>query len=316
MKRLTEEIIAGRRIKRGDDLSVFMTADIGELCRGADEIRKALCGDKAELCSIINGRSGSCSEDCKFCAQSSHYHTKAKTYSFRSAEKIIEEAHRNREGGIHRFSIVTSGRGLEGDDWEQALAVYSRLSSETDIKLCASHGFQSIDEFRQLKNAGVQRYHANIETSKRYFPFICTTHTYDEKIKNIRLAQEAGLEVCSGGIIGMGETWEDRLDMAVSLAELNVISIPLNILRPIEGTPFEHLLPLSDEDILRTVAVFRYINPTAWIRIAAGRARFGDNGAALFRSGVNAAISGDMLTTVGSSMNDDVLMFRQLGYRL
>ena len=165
-----------------------------------------------------------------------------------------------------------------------------------------------------MKEAGVNRYHSNLETSRRYFPFICTSHTYDDKIANIRRAQKAGLDVCSGGIIGMGETWEDRIDMAISLAELGVYSIPLNVLRPISGTPFEHLPPISNKDILRTVAIFRYINPTAWIRMAAGRGQFADGGARLFQSGANAAITGDMLTTTGTSISSDVRMFKQLGY--
>ena len=184
------------------------------------------------------------------------------------------------------------------------------------MKLCASHGLQTVEEFRRMKQAGVDRCHANLETSRRYFPQICTTHTYDDKIANIQRARQAGLDVCSGGIIGMGETWGDRLDMALSLAELEIDSIPINILRPIPGTPFAHLAPISNEDVRRTVAAFRYINPTAYIRMAAGRGQFPDGGAILFQSGANAAITGDMLTTTGTSMAGDVEMFRNLGYQL
>ncbi|MBQ8682196.1 MAG: biotin synthase BioB [Selenomonadales bacterium] len=316
MKQLAKEIIAGRRLGRKDDLSVFLTADIEELCLGANAIREALCGNKADLCSIVNGRSGQCSEDCKFCAQSCHYHTDTETYTFRPIEEIVEEARRNETAGIHRFSIVTAGRSIKGDDLAQALTAYSCLREESSMRLCASHGLQTAEEFQQLKDAGVERYHSNIETSKRYFPNVCTTHTYEDKIANIKRAQAVGLEVCSGGIIGMGETWEDRIDMAVSLAELEIDSIPLNVLRPIAGTPFENRPSISNEDVLRTVAIFRYINPLSWIRIAAGRGQFADGGLELFRSGANAAITGDMLTTTGSNMNADVRMFRQLGYQL
>ena len=167
-----------------------------------------------------------------------------------------------------------------------------------------------------MKEAGVERFHANLETSKRYFPYICTTHTYQDKVDNILRAKEAGLQVCSGGILGMGETWEDRIDMALSLAELEVDSIPLNLLSPIPGTPLEHVELISREDVLRSVAIFRYINPTAWIRMAAGRGRFEDGGEALFRSGANAAITGDMLTTTGTSVAGDIAMAARLGYRL
>lgn len=316
MKQLAKEIINGRRLGREDDLSIFLTANIDDLCLGADMIRKNLCGDEAELCSIINGRSGRCSEDCKFCAQSCHYVTEAESYAFRRLEEIVKETRKNEEIGIRRFSIVTAGRSLDGEDLKKALNVYAYLHRESNMELCASHGLVTEDVFRQLKAVGVTRYHSNIETSRRYFPHVCTTHTYDDKIANIQRAQRAGLEVCSGGIIGMGEQWEDRIDMAISLAELGIASIPLNILRPIHGTPFEMQPPISNEDILRTVAIFRYINPTAQIRIAAGRDQFGDGGRVLFRSGANAAISGDMLTTIGSTMTDDVTMLLQLGYKL
>ena len=167
-----------------------------------------------------------------------------------------------------------------------------------------------------LKEAGVTRFHANLETSRRYFPHICTTHTYQDKVDNIRRAQAAGLDVCSGGILGMGETWEDRIDMALDLAALGIGSIPLNILRPIPGTPFGDLEPITNEEVLRAVAIFRYLNPTAWIRMAAGRGQFSGGGAELFRSGANAAITGDMLTTTGTSMAGDAAMFRALGYQL
>lgn len=316
MKQLAEEIISGRRLTRKDDLSVFITAELEELCRGADRIRQALCGDKADLCTIINGRSGRCPENCKFCAQSGHHHTHIDEYPFLEQERIVEECRRNEAGGVHRFSIVTAGRSLKGEELEQALAAYERMHRESGLVLCASHGLQTEEEFRRMKEAGVSCFHANIETSRRYFPSVCTTHTYEDKIQNILRARSAGLDVCSGGIIGMGETWEDRLDMAVSLAELEITSIPLNILRPIPGTPYADMTPISNEDVLRTVALFRYINPTAWIRMAAGRGQFDDGGAALFRSGANAALTGDMLTTTGTDIRSDREMLTALGYQI
>lgn len=316
MLQLAEEIISGRRIGRMDDLRVLVTADLEELCAGADEIRKSLCGNKVDLCTIINGRSGRCSEDCKFCAQSCFYHTDADEYPFLDLEEIIAEGHRNETAGIHRYSIVTAGRSIKGNDLDQVLVAYRRLCQETKLRVCASHGLQTFEEFQQMREAGVERYHCNLETSRRYFASICTTHTYDDKVANIRRAQNAGLDVCSGGIIGMGETWEDRIDMAISLAELGINSIPLNILCPIPGTPFEQLPSISNEDVLRTVAIFRYINPTAWIRMAAGRGQFADGGSKLFQSGANSAITGDMLTTTGTNIANDIEMFKYLGYEL
>ena len=316
MESLAEQIISGARLGRRDDLGVLLETDLEELCRAADQVRRALCGDRGELCTIVNGRSGRCSEDCRFCAQSCHYHTGAEEYPFLPVQEIVEEGKRNEAAGVHRYSIVTAGRGIHGRELDHALEAYRRLREETGLGLCASHGLQTREEFQAMKEAGVTRYHANLETSRRNFPNICTTHTYEDKLENIRRAKEAGLEVCSGGILGMGETWEDRIDMALDLAALGIGSIPLNILRPIPGTPFGDLEPITNEEVLRAVAIFRYLNPTAWIRMAAGRGQFSGGGAELFRSGANAAITGDMLTTTGTSMAGDAAMFRALGYQL
>ena len=199
---------------------------------------------------------------------------------------------------------------------EQALEAYARLHRESGLKLCASHGLQTEEEFRRMKEAGVERCHANLETSRRYFPQMCTTHTYEDKVTNIQRARAAGLEVCSGGILGMGETWEDRIDMALDLSELGVVSIPLNLLTPIPGTPLEEAEPLTEGDVFRSVAIFRLLNPTAWIRMAAGRRCFADGGRKLFRCGANAAITGDMLTTTGTGIAGDRAMLAQLGYEI
>lgn len=313
---LANEIISGRRLSREEDLTFFFNAPLEELCAGADAIRAALCGNHVNLCSIINGRSGRCSENCKFCAQSAHHCTAAEEYDFLDEEAILEECRHNEEKGVHRFSIVTAGRVLDGEDFEKAVAAYQRMHTECHIGLCASHGLLSEEQFQKLRESGVQMYHANIETSRRNFPNICTTHTYDDKITCIRRAQKYGFRVCSGGIIGMGETWEDRLDMALSLAELNVDSIPINALMPIKGTPFENQARISAEDILRTVAMFRYIHPTAEIRLAAGRAIMENSGQAAFRSGANATITGDMLTTTGSDIQSDLKMLAEMGFDL
>ena len=316
VKALAEEIIEGRRLQKGEQLSVLMEADLTALCEGANHIREALCGNKVNLCTIINGRSGRCSENCKFCAQAGCHNTRIDNYDFLDEGVILKDCKAiEQEGVAQRYSIVTAGRDL-GKDFEKAERVYRRLHEECGLTLCASHGFLSQEQLFRLKEAGVSHYHANIETSERYFPYICTTHTYEDKIREIEMAKEAGLEVCSGGIIGMGETWEDRLDMAVSLAELDIASIPINVLSPIPGTPYEELAVLEEEEVLRTVAIFRYINPTAYIRIAAGRNRFADGGRKLFLSGANAAITGNMLTTVGNNTLQDKKMFQELGYQI
>ncbi|MGN0613094.1 MAG: biotin synthase BioB [Porcipelethomonas sp.] len=311
---LAEEIINGRRLKRGEELDFFFTADLEKLCEGADKIREALCGNRVDLCSIINGRSGKCSENCKFCAQSAHHCTGIEEYGFLDEDRILKECRHNEEKGVHRFSIVTAGRVLDGEDFERALSAYRRMNEECHIGLCASHGLLTQEQFQRLWDSGVRMYHSNIETSKRNFPNVCTTHSYDDKIACIRRAQNTGFRICSGGIIGLGENWEDRLDMAVSLSELGVDSIPINALMPIKGTPLENEQRLSAEDILRTIAMFRYINPTADIRLAAGRSLMENSGEAAFHSGANATITGDMLTTSGSSIQSDLKMLSDMGF--
>ena len=314
MQTLAAEIIQGRRLTRLDDLTPLLQAGLEDLCAGADQIRKALRGAGYELCTIINARSGRCGEDCTFCAQSCHHQTQAQEYPFLEVEEIVRQGKRDEAAGVQRYSLVTAGRAVTGPELDQALAAYRRLREETGLGLCASFGFQSVEDFRRLKEAGVTRYHANLETSRRNFPNICTTHSYQDKIDNIRRAKQAGLQICSGGIVGLGETWEDRLELALDLAELEVDSIPLNLLTPIPGTPLEGTPPLSVEEVRRIVAVFRYINPTAWIRMAAGRGRFADGGAILFRSGANSAITGDMLPTTGTNIAQDLDLMKQGGF--
>lgn len=317
MKTLADEIIRGRRLTKEDDLGALVEADLKELCEGADKIRKALCGDRADLCSIINGRSGRCSENCKFCAQSAHNHTNCEEYGFLETDSFVKDCGHAAEQGIDRYSIVTAGRTMTGGDLEKALEAYRTMhEAYPDMVLCASHGLMKEEDLKRLYDAGVRMYHTNVETSERYFPEICSTHTYEDKLREIRRATEAGLMVCSGGILGMGETWQDRLDMAALLAELKISSIPLNFLIPIPGTPLEKTERLTQDEIVRIVAVFRYLNPTAFIRIAAGRNYFEDGGEVLFRSGANATLTGDMLTTVGNSTAEDREMLEGMGFQL
>ncbi len=311
--KLTDEIIAGRRLNKNDDLNDFITVDLDKFSQGADKIRKAFVGNKVDLCTIINGKSGKCGENCKFCAQSAHNHTNCDVYSLLDYESIYKEAKSNQDEGVDRFAIVTSGKSPSEEDFEKLLEIYRKLHKELSISLCASLGFLTEEQFKRLYDAGVRSYHNNIETSKNYFPQICTTHTFEDKIANIKRAQKAGLFVCSGGIIGMGETFNDRIDMALTLAELGIKSIPINALIPIPNTPLGTLKSLSEAEILRTVAIFRFINPEAHIRIAAGRLLVSNNGKALFEKGASATITGNMLTTTGSTIQSDRAMFKSMG---
>lgn len=311
---LAREIIGGRRITREDDLSLFLTCDLDALREGADRIRAALVGDKVDLCAIINGRSGRCPEDCKYCAQSAHNHTHCETYDFLPEETLLDACRLHEREGVDRFSIVTAGRALTGEAFERAVHAYETLHKACIIDLCASMGFLSAEQLHRLHEAGVTSYHHNIETSRRFFPSICTTHTFDMKVETLKLVKAEGMWACSGGIIGMGETWEDRLDMALCLSELGVDSIPINALMPIPGTPLENRPRLVEGDILRTIAFFRYINPTADIRLAAGRALLTRDGELAFRSGANASITGNMLTTAAcATIRSDRQMLADMG---
>ena len=271
-------------------------------------------GDKVDLCSIINGRSGKCPEDCKYCAQSAHHHTDCEVYDFLPEDEILEACKMNEKEGVDRFSIVTAGKALTGEEFDKAIHAYEIMHKECKIDLCASMGFISEEQLHRLHEAGVSSYHHNIETSRRFFLFFCTTHTYDMKIETLKKVKAEGMWVCSGGIIGMGETKEDRLDMAISLAEVGVDSIPINVLMPIKGTPLENLNRLTEPEILRTIAFFRYINPKADIRLAAGRALMENDGEKAFLSGASATITGNMLTTAAcATIRSDKEMLESIG---
>lgn len=314
---LAKEIIAGKRLTKESDFSFVTESALTELMQGADEIRKNLCGDRVDLCSIINGRGGKCSENCKFCAQSSHYHTTCDEFPFLTKEEFMQDIAHVHDNGVDRYSIVTAGRTLEGVDLQKAVEAYRAMhEAYPDMILCASHGLMEEKDLRRLKEAGVTMYHANIETSPSYFASICSTHSFEDKLTEIQRAKDAGLTICSGGILGMGENWQDRVDMALELARLQVSSIPLNFLIPIPGTPLEKNERLTTEEILRIVALFRYVNPTAFVRIAAGRSYFEDGGKSLFQAGANATLTGDMLTTVGNNTKQDIEMLQNMGFRM
>ena len=310
---IAKRIIDGERLKPDDDLKFLLTTPLDQLQEGARLIQSHFCGKRVDLCTIINGKSGRCGEDCKYCAQSARHHTGIDEYDFLPTEKILEVALADERAGVNRFSIVTSGRALSGKSFERAIEAYKVLHARLKLELCASHGILTAEQLQRLRAAGVKRYHHNLETSRRFFPHICTTHTYDDRIRTIKLAQAAGLEVCSGGIIGMGETWQDRIDLAFEVAALEIKSIPINILTAIKGTPLENLPPLMPEDILRTIAIFRYVNPTANIRLAAGRKFLPDGGASAFLHGASAAITGNMLTTSNTNIKSDLKLLSALG---
>lgn len=312
---LTEKVLKREAVTRDEALYLY-DQPLNRLCECADKIRRHFCSSRFDLCTIINGKSGRCSENCKFCAQSAHNHTGVTEYPLLPDEEILAQAKRNHQQGVLRYSIVTSGKRLSDQEIDRMCRLIRRIREEVGISVCVSFGLLKEEQFRRLKEAGVTRVHNNLETSERNFPNVCTTHTFADKIQAIRAAQAAGLIVCSGGIMGLGETVEDRIDMAFSLRELGIKSVPVNMLNPIPGTPFEENDRLTDEDMRRIVAVYRFILPDASIRLAGGRGLLPDKGKGCFTSGANAAISGDMLTTAGITVRTDLELLNELGYEV
>lgn len=313
---LKQKIYEGGQISREEAIALSH-ASLKELTKAADEIRKKICQNTFDLCTIVNGKCGRCSEDCKYCAQSAHYHASCpESYPLLSTEKLLEGARHNDAQGVLRYSIVTSGKRLSDQEIEKVCESIRTIRKETSIKVCVSFGLLNEEQFTRLKEAGASRVHCNLESSARYFKEVCTTHTYEEKIETLKAAKRAGLSICSGGILGLGETMEDRIDMVLTARELGVTSIPMNLLNPIPGTPYEHNRPLTNDEACRCAALFRFLIPDASIRLAGGRGLLEDKGKACFQSGANAAISGDMLTTAGITVETDQKLLKELGFEV
>lgn len=316
VEKLKNKVLAGGEVTREEALGL-MAAPLEALSQAADQLREHFCGDRFDLCTIVNGKCGKCSEDCKYCAQSAHYHTSLEeSYPLLSTEELVKGAAENKRQGVLRYSIVTSGRKLSDREVDQVCESIRAIREQVGIEVCVSFGLLGEESFRKLKEAGASRVHCNLESSRRYFRQVCTTHTYDEKIETMKAARRAGLSVCSGGIIGLGETMEDRIDMVLTARELGVKSVPVNLLNPIPGTPYEHNPVLTEDELRRVVAIFRFLIPDGNIRLAGGRGLLEDKGARCFCSGANAAISGDMLTTAGITVERDLEMLHKLGYQV
>jgi biotin synthase len=316
IRKCFEKVVAGEQLDFAEALQLAAETNPAELYEAADELRKVLHHSRVDLCSIVNAKSGKCSENCKFCAQSAHYQTDIANYETVDSATALALAKENESYGVKRFSLVTAGRTVSEQHLREFRKIYHDLRQQTKLQLCASMGFLTAEKARQLKEMGVTRYHCNLETCRSFFPKVCTSHTWDEKVATISIAKDAGLEVCSGGIIGMGESFAQRLELAFELRELGILSIPINILTPIKDTPFAHLQPLAMSDVLTCVAMFRFINPLAVIRIAGGRSLLGDEQAKLFTSGANGSIVGNYLTTLGNNLDEDIAMFTALGFNL
>lgn len=317
IENLKRQILAGESLSREEAFALGEIPDEGEpaLWDAAEEITRKLCSRNFDSCSIINARSGKCPENCKWCAQSAHYQTNIDVYPLVSQEECMLTAQANKEAGIKRFSLVASGRRLNGKELDKVCEYFSELRNRGGLELCASLGLLEEDDLKKLFEAGVSRYHCNLEASPSFFPELCTTHSVEDKIRTIQMARKIGFEVCSGGIIGMGESRRQRIELALELLRIDPHSIPINILCPIPGTPLENALPLSENEILTTISIFRFIHPTKTLRFAGGRANLSLNAQLrALRIGMNGAIMGDMLTTIGSKVAEDKKIISDSGY--
>lgn len=314
---LGERVLSGDAITYEEALSLtqIQDTDIPLLAAYAHKIRHIFAGNGVDMCGIVNARSGLCSEDCKFCAQSVHYTTQAPVYSLLSTEEIVAQAKKAEECGAKRTSIVTSGKGMEKDaDFPRIVEAIRAVIASTRLKVCANLGTISEEQALELAAAGVKRYAHNLETSRRFYPEICTTHPFDERIKTLKAAKAAGMELCSGGIIGLGENWQDRVELAFLLKEFEAVSIPINILNPLKGTAMENTRPLRPLDILKTFAIFRFILPDKILRPAGGREiNLRDMQGALMLSGANGLIIGNYLTFTGRDTAMDFTLVNDAG---
>ena len=296
-------------------LSNLNDQDIFDLIASANRIRVKFKGNKISLCSIVNAKSGRCPEDCVFCSQSIHFKTNIDEYPLIKSEEILEKADEALSHGAQKFGIVTSGRKLSTEqELNEICQTIKKLKKEGKIHRCASLGMLGRDELLKLKEAGLEEYHHNLETSRSYFPKVCTTHDYEEDVETVKTAKSLGLRTCCGGIFGLGESMEQRIELAFTLNELNVDSVPLNFLHPIKGTKSENFPSLKPLEILKIIALYRFLLPTKDIKIAGGREHnLRDFQSMIFAAGANSTMVGNYLTTKGRAYQDDLQMIKDMG---
>lgn len=312
---LTKQALKGTDISPDEGLWLLNLHHdyLPQLMASADRLRKTYRGNEIEVCAISNVRSGNCSENCSFCAQSGHHKTKAPVYDYITDEELAKQAKQARAWGASDFGVVSKGWGVRSEKEHAKLSGYfSTLKSASDIGRCASLGVLDKTTANTLKENGLENYHHNLETAQSYFDNVCTTHSYQENIDTIKHAHDAGLRVCAGGILGMGENKAQRIELASTLRDLGVESVPLNFLNAQPGTPFADITPMAPYDILQSIAVFRFMLPRAEIRIAGGRHLLGDLQSMIFMAGASGVMIGNYLTTKGRAVEDDLRMFKTL----
>lgn len=272
--------------------------------------------DNIEFCSLINARNGKCSQNCKYCAQSSHYCTNIESYPLVDIQEVIKAAKESKENKVSRFAIVTSGKTPdEGRDFQIELDMIKAINEVGGLKSCASIGILNEEQAKQLAQAGLKRFHHNINTCRSYYPEVCTTHSWDDRLNTCKLVKKYGMELCCGVILGMGETIEQRVEMAMELAEIEPNSIPINILMPIPETPFENYHDkIDEENVLRTMAIFKIANPKSIVRFCGGRMRLSqENQELALKTCVEGILVGNYLTTVGREPHEDLETANKLG---
>jgi biotin synthase len=310
-----DKVLSGGSITKSEALviSEIRQTDIAGLFAAANKIRQTFRGDSIDLCAIVNAKSGACSEDCSYCAQSSRAKTDAPVYSLLDKNAVLEKAKEAKDAGVKRFCIVTSGRKAGRSELGSIGPMMEEIR-RIGLLPCGTLGLLNKDELSFLKDHGLERYHHNLETSERFFPEICRTHTYQEKLKTIEAAQSLGISVCSGGIFGLGETWQDRIDMAFSIKELNADSVPINFLIPVKGTLLgerDHLHPF---DALKIISLYRFILPQKEIRVCGGRMQtLGEFNSMIFMAGADSLLTGNYLTTTGRTYKDDIRLIEISG---
>ena len=315
ISRLAEKVLNGELLSEDDALFIasLKGADLFHLFSSAGGIREKFRKSKIDLCSIINAKSGACPEDCSYCAQSSKSRADISIYSLIKEDAVLKKASEARAAGVRRFCIVTSGRKAGARELREIASMITKIKM-AGLLPCATLGLLNRDELLMLKDSGLERYHHNLETSERFFPEMCSTHTYKDKLKTIEAVKSIGLSVCSGGIFGLGELWQDRIDMAFALRELGVDSVPINFLIAVRGTPLEKADLLNPLEALKIVALYRFMLPDREIRICGGRRQtLGEFNSMVFMAGADSLLTGNYLTTTGTTYEDDLQLIRHYG---
>lgn len=314
-----ESVMSGGSVdfETASELAHAEGPDLWDLFVAAGRVREHYRGSTVDICSIVNAKSGACSEDCSYCAQSVYHSTGAPVYQLITLDRMTDAAASAKRNGAKRFCIVTSGRGIDSQDDLDTIAEGIKRVREMGLLPCATLGSLTREQLFHLKDAGLHRYHHNIETSREYFPRICTTHSFDERLEVLGQARSLGLSVCSGGILGMGESMDDRVRMAFTLRELNVDSVPINFLMPIKGTPLEDVEAITPLEALHSIALFRFILPEKEIRVCAGRATALRNlHPLIFTAGADGFMIGNYLTRSGLEPENDLRMIKDLGLKI